>query len=468
MKISNIREAPLLRAYLLINQEKNKKVLKSIQPEIAKMSELFGPTFDRDLHLILFNDIDFKDSKGLQKSKDPKIQFFLQDFPQFVERSDFVNIFSEILMDTENTGTTEEIFNGLNNKCKLSIENQLKLLISFIMSDTEKYQKEANALLLKKCEYIYKEKKINDLTESTVNSLLIILDNMKEEGNIDNKIGQIEEYSRYFRNYEEESNSCQASDDIKQISDLDKIIDTGNEDPVEIEQLFIELGPFIIGNKINISNCETICSDIDVERLSNFILYIINNPTIKMTEELKEVNKNFLESLIRNNTQNFNSNQNNIYYDEIKKLLEENVNKDLSWDLESIYKLFKKNIDSMDANQLLNSLDNPLFYIKDKKKFELLIDILHKLNIFKEDNEENIDKFFKNLIFTKWNNEINQIEFIDFMINNEVINENSYYGLKNYNGNKVSEGIDSKILEKYCNNSNIKHQYLIHNWKILD
>ena len=468
MKISNIREAPLLRAYLLINQEKNKKVLKSIQPEIAKMSELFGPTFDRDLHLILFNDIDFKDSKGLQKSKDPKIQFFLQDFPQFVERSDFVNIFSEILMDTENTGTTEEIFNGLNNKCKLSIENQLKLLISFIMSDTEKYQKEANALLLKKCEYIYKEKKINDLTESTVNNLLIILDNMKEEGNIDNKIGQIEEYSRYFRNYEEESNSCQTSDDIKQISDLDKIIDTGNEDPVEIEQLFIELGPFIIGNKINISNCETICSDIDVERLSNFILYIINNPTIKMTEELKEVNKNFLESLIRNNTQNFNSNQNNINYDEIKKLLEENVNKDLSWDLESIYKLFKKNIDSMDANQLLNSLDNPLFYIKDKKKFELLIDILHKLNIFKEDNEENKDKFFKNLIFTKWNNEINQIEFIDFMINNEVINENSYYGLKNYNGNKVSEGIDSKILEKYSNNSNIKHQYLIDNWKILD
>ena len=64
MKISNIKEAPLLRAYLLINQEKNKKVFKSIQPEISKMSELFGPDFDRKLHLILFNDIDFKDLKG--------------------------------------------------------------------------------------------------------------------------------------------------------------------------------------------------------------------------------------------------------------------------------------------------------------------------------------------------------------------------------------------------------------------
>ena len=187
MKISNIREAPLLRAYLLINQEKNKKVFKSIQPEISKMSELFGPTFDKDLHLILFNDIDFKDLKGLQKSKDRKIQYFLQDFPQFIERSDFVNIFSEILMDTKNTGTTTEIFNGLNKQCKLSIENQLKLLMSFIMSDIEKYQEEANNLLLEKCKDIYKEKKINNLSESTVSNLLIILDNMKDGQDNENR-----------------------------------------------------------------------------------------------------------------------------------------------------------------------------------------------------------------------------------------------------------------------------------------
>ena len=396
------------------------------------------------------------------------------DFPKFVERSDFVNIFSEILMDTKNTGTTTEIFNGLNKQCKLSIENQIKLLMSFIMSDTEKYQEEANNLLLEKCKEIYKEKKINNLTESTVSNLLIILDNMKDGEDNENrdkgeKNAQIEEYCRYFMNYDEESNSCQTSaDDIKQISDLDKIIDTGNEDPVEIEELIIELGPFIIANKINISNCETINSDIDVERLGNFIIYIINNPIIRMTEELKEVNKNFLESIIKSKTQSLNSNSNNINFEEIKKLLDENANKDLSWDLEAIYKLFKKNIDTMDINQLLNSLDHPLFCIKDKKKFEHLIEILHKLNIFKEDNEDNKDKFFKNLIFSKWNNEINQIEFIDFMINNEDINENSYYGLKNYNGNKISEEIDTKLLSQYTNNSNIKNQFLINNWKILD
>ena len=121
----------------------------------------------------------------------------------------------------------------------------------------------------------------------------------------------------------------------------------------------------------------------------------------------------------------------------------------------------------MDINQVLNSLDNPLFCVKDKNKFDYLLEILKKLNILKEENEKNLDKFFKNLIFTKWNNEINQIEFIEFMINNEDVNENSYYGLKNYNGNKISEEIDNKILQKN-NNSNIKHQYLVNNWKILD
>ena len=140
MKISYIKEAPLLRAYLLINQEKNKKnVFKSIQTEISKMSEYFGTDFDRNLHLILFNDIDFKDPKTFQKTKDRKIEYFLQDFPQFIERPDFIEVFSRILLDTKNQGSTGEIFNGLNKKFKFNIENQMKLLISFIMSENERF-----------------------------------------------------------------------------------------------------------------------------------------------------------------------------------------------------------------------------------------------------------------------------------------------------------------------------------------
>jgi hypothetical protein len=394
------------------------------------MSEIFGPEFDQNLHLILFNDIDFKDLKGLQKSKDRKIQYFLRDFPQFVEREDFVDIFSKILMKTKNTGTTTEIFNGLNKQYKLSMENQMKILLSFAMSDTERYQEEAKNIILEKCKDIFKDKKINNLTESTVYSLVILLEDIKQEesekengeSEENSRKSQIEEYVNYFMNYEEELNSCQTSaDDIKQISDLDKILDNGNEDPVEIEKLFEDLGPFIIGNKINISISDIISCEIDAERLGKFIVFMINHPTVKLNEELKELNKNFLESITKNSSQNANS---NINFDECQKLLEENLNKDISWDIDAIYKLFKKYIDNMDANQVLNSLDNEFFCIKDKKTFDFMIDILHKLNILKEYNENYKDKFFKNLVFTKWNNKINQIEFIDFMINNEDVKEN--------------------------------------------
>ena len=472
MKISYIKEAPLLRAYLLINQEKNKKnAFKSIQTEISKMSEVFGSDFDRNLHLILFNDIDFKDPKTFQKTKDRKIEYFLQDFPQFIERPDFTEIFSRILMETKNQGSTSEIFNGLNKKFKFSIENQMRLLISFIMSDTERYQEEAKNILLEKCKEIYKDKKLNNLTEPTINTLLTILDIIRSEeddsGN-DQKdiITQIDEFYKYFMDFNEDIDSCQTSaDDIKQISDLDKRLDTGNEEPVEIEKLFIELGPFICFNKINIANSEMINAEIDVDRLGFFIIYMLNHPKVKLDEELKELNKIFLESLIKTSTYSSN---NNMTKEDYKNLLEQNLNKELKWDLDYLYKLFKKNIDSMDVNQILNSLDDPLFCVKDKNKFEYLIEILQKLNILKEENEKNLDKFFKNLIFTKWNNEINQIEFIDFMINNEYVNENSYYSLKNYNGNTIPEEIDKKILQKYNNNSNIKNQYLIENWKNID
>ena len=196
MKISNFKEAPLLRAYLLINQEKNKKVFKSIQPEISKMTEIFGPDFDLNLHLILFNDIDFKDLKGLQKSKDRKVQYFLQDFPQYIEHVDFIENFSRILMQTKNTGTTSEIFNGLNKQCKLSMENQMKLIICFIMSDTERYQEEAKNILLEKCRDVFREKKINTLTESTVNTLLTILDTMTNDEESQNESEENDENSQ--------------------------------------------------------------------------------------------------------------------------------------------------------------------------------------------------------------------------------------------------------------------------------
>ena len=69
MRLANIREAPLIRANYLLSQEKNKKGLKSIQPEINKMSEIFGVDFDKGLYKLLFEEIDFKDVKNLLNTK---------------------------------------------------------------------------------------------------------------------------------------------------------------------------------------------------------------------------------------------------------------------------------------------------------------------------------------------------------------------------------------------------------------
>ena len=457
MKISHIREAPLIRAYLLIDQEKNKKGFKAIQPEITKMSEVFGIDFDRNLHLFLFNDIDFKDLKNLQNPKKRKIQYFLQEFPQFIERQDFIEIFSRILMDTKNTGSANEIFNGLNKICKLNIENQMKLIICFFMCDVEKYQKEAKNILLEKCKEIYKDKKLKNLTESTVNTILTVLDIVNDDEENDDKNSkksQIEEYTKYFLNYDEEFNPTSA-DDIPQISDLDKILDTGNEDPIELEKLIIELGPFIINNGINVANSDLINSEINEKSLSNFIIFMLNNSTIKFDDDLKELNKIFLESLNMNEVDNIK---------DYKSLLDEQLNKDLKWDLDKIYDLFKSQIQSMDVNNILNSFDDPSFSIKAKKTFDFLIEILFKLHIFKEESKNNIDIFFNNLIFNKWDNEINQIEFIDFMINNKEISENSQFALKKYDGTKISDDLINKTKPK----QNTKNNFLIENWRITD
>ena len=41
----------------------------------------------------------------------------------------------------------------------------------------------------------------------------------------------------------------------------------------------MNLGHLLFEKKINIFNCGTINSDIDAEKLRNFIIYLINNPS---------------------------------------------------------------------------------------------------------------------------------------------------------------------------------------------
>ena len=213
MRLANIREVPLIRVNYLLTQEKNKKGLKSIQPEINKMSEIFGMDFDKGLYKLLFEEIDFKDVKNLLNTKNAKTQYFLQEFSSLLGKPNFINIFSEILRNTENS-KVNEIIDGLNKVVKLSIDNQIKLLISFIFSGNERYVKDAKNLLLNKCKELEKDNKTPQLSPNTIQTLLLLTDTFDEvkEGLI--KIN--------FLNFIQPNNYLNG-DKLKQLSTLEKI-----------------------------------------------------------------------------------------------------------------------------------------------------------------------------------------------------------------------------------------------------
>lgn len=430
MRLSNIREAPLIHAYRLINPEKSKKSYKTIQPEINKMSETFGPNFDKALRQSLFDEIEFKEIKTLMNSKNNKTQFFIQDFPQFIERADFIALFSEILMFTTNTSTTQEIYNGLNKICKLTQENQFKILISFIYSSNEKYTEDAKTILLSKCNEIQKERKIEQLSQSTIQTLMLIL------GTFDENV------SNNFINFIETS-SIQQKDEINQINDIEKLLDIGSFEPIEIEKLFCEIGPMTINNMINL-NCEMLDDNLDEKRLASFLIFLINHQNWNEDKESKHLNKIFLMSI------------NNEASNSIDDILDK---KTVNWNLDNFYKMFKKQIDNMDMNQVINAFDDPKFSIKDKKNFDFFINALTKLKIL-----TNTSQFF-NFIFTKWNNEQNQIEFLSFLINNTQ--QNDTYSFKNYNGRKIKKNVELSNFTASKNSNIIEAWYCIDLYEVL-
>jgi hypothetical protein len=71
---------------------------------------------------------------------------------------------------------------------------------------------------------------------------------------------------------------------------------------------------------------------------------------------------------------------------------------------------------------IFNYFDDPTFSIRDKKSFEFLLNALNKIK------STNFQQLFYNLIFKKWNNDLNQIEFINFLIN---LNQTELFNFKN-------------------------------------
>ena len=218
----------------------------------------------------------------------------------------------------------------------------------------------------------------------------------------------------------------------------------GVKNKISVIYLLSGIGPFILTTNIDILNLPFVDYNLNLNMLSEFLFFIINNPEINYNENnMKKINQLFLESIKPG----------------IGDLsIIENMRGNIRWNLDTLYKLFHKSIDNLDKIQLLLSFDNPNLNINNKKIFDIFCEIMIKFHFFGEKNE-NIQSFFNDFLFIKWENVKNQASLIDLMITNKEISENSIFSLKNYQGKKVSKDIELKAY------TSSKNHYLIDNWR---
>ena len=263
---------------------------------------------------------------------------------------------------------------------------------------------------------------------------LLSNDSPSENNNINNSHPNLLLYLKYLSN---------------QNTDNSPYENGGVKSKIFIEQLLSEIGPFLLTVDIDLLNIHFIDYNLDINRFSEFLIYIINNPEINYSNngDIKELNKFFLESIKQGDT----------YIEKI-----ENIQGDITWDINAIYNLFKNQIDSFDKNKLLISFDNPNFNINNRKKFDFFCNILTKFNFF-GNNEVNIQSFYDEFLFIKWKNVKNQIELLNLMITNKEISESSKFCLNNYQGQKISKDIDTELRAF----TSTKNRYLKDNWRIV-
>ena len=300
------------------------------------MSELFGIEFDKHIYKSLFDEIDFKDLKSAtaNKSGSNKQQYFIQEFPTLLERLDFTNIFSQILMTSGNQSTASEIFEGLSKLLRLSLENQFKLIISFFYSMTEKFVEEAKNIFIVKSQELLKEGKYDQLSPNTVQTLMLLvnsIDLFKNDTYFTNT------FINFLSITQNQSKSTTHQQELKQIFDLENLIENtaSTDDSVELEKVFHDLGPLIINNSIIVSKPELINTKLDEKRLANFIIFLCKHQSWIEDKENRYLNKVFLKSL--NN--------------DLSMTIDENTEKkmNVNWNIDQFYKMFKSQIETFDV-----------------------------------------------------------------------------------------------------------------------
>ena len=486
MKEKEKEIAPLIKAYILIDQINSEKNINNAVFELKKMSKIYGDEFIKNINLISFNHVNFR---NLGSQKFLKESFFTLNFLEFLENENFVKIFSNLLMDAKNEYSVSEIFNELNKKFNLNIEQQIKVVISFIESGVEKYLEDANILFLEKCKEVYEQKLFLEFNNNVVVEKIICIlfnilkiKNRQDNSNLNNKNqnqndideSNIQIYIQAFshcneqlkimlnnknngiNNDNEEKTKIESNDNIFESEEKSKIESNNNinnntneiiKANIEIEKILYELGPLIINQKINLSDITYFDKNLDLIRMTELIIFIINNPEFILTKHIKYLNKIFLLSMNKE-----------IEYKNVIAPIQ--INKKISWDISQIYNLLQNCLNNIDKKMVLLNFDNPNLTIDNKNKFEIFSQILQKFHFFGENNNINdIQFFFDNFIFIKWKNIPNQIKLLELLINNKEISENSIFSLKNYLGQKIRKEIELKAY------TSSKNHFLIENWR---
>ena len=488
MKVKETEIAPLIKAYILIDQINSVKNINSAVFELKKMCKIYGDEFIKNINLISFNHVDFK---NLGSQDNQKESFFTLNFLDFLENENFVKIFANLLMDAKNEYSVSEICKGLNKKFNLNIEQQIKVVISFIDSGVEKYLEDANLLFLEKCKEVYEQKlflelKNNIIVEKMISILFNILKIKNRQDNVisnnekknqnDFDESNIQIYIQAFSHCNEqlksmlnktnniinneieektkiESNNI-VNNEIEEISKIESNNNIINNNEfiktnIEIEKILYELGPLIINRNINLSDISYFDINLDLNRMSELILFILNNNEFILSNHIKYLNKIFLLSMNKE-----------IEYKSVVEPIP--INNAISWDISSTYNLLNNCLNNIDKKMILLSFDNPNFIVDNKNKFDIFSQILQKFHFFGENNNINdIQFYFDNFIFTKWKNIPNQIKLLELIITNKEISENSIFSLKNYQGQKIRKEIELKAY------TSSKNHYLIENWRNL-
>lgn len=430
MLIQNIQEASLIRANYILSQVTNENTLKYCHQELNSLSKLLGYEFDKGIYSLIFDQVDFKDPKLFTSTNSFKYQYFLEIFPKDIKQEKFVNFFAEILMRTRNNNKAQEILVTLTKSLRLTDEDQFKILLGFILSKNTNYYNDAMILLYNKVKEMENENTLNKIDPKLSQDILSILSN-KKNVKIKNDINLL----KFNTISKKKEKGSKKSDKLKLLSMLDSDNVNLKNELIPLEKLYEDLGPTLFNNcKSIMPKSPLIDNSMDAKRIAEIIINIIKKSPFTEDKEIRIMNKSFLKSLDLE--------------PEAGKLEDTSDKLQLDWNIEGFHKVFKNDIEIINPEEIFKHLDSPQFVIKDKKKLDMFLNILKTFEIIKNNN---YDLFF-DFIFKKWKNEVNQIDFLRYLVSNP---NSENFSFKNYNGKRTKQNFDLNFSVSKSTNSHL-------------